>query len=284
MAKGNASNRLNTILNQGGSHNSGSSVSVLDKPQTAEQNKDLRSESLTPLHDDPEVPDIGSLVENNERSQSMDNREMEELFKNIFAGKTDQEQQSNTSNQEQGNPNDLFSQMMQMMSENAGGAENGARPQGQSAEEIEYNTKLAAYQSYEQEKIKKYLLVARYIIHTISFVYHHLHFSHFKGSMHAFIRGIDASPTKLFILLTLSLELVFISSYFLILSSRGLLQVSSKNHLVTKLISMASMVLPQVTRYQPLVDSFLVYWEGMQILMSDVSLLVVLFGLTSIYS
>lgn len=282
MAKGNATNRLNSILGQSATGNSTSVVSVLDKQENSTKSP-VQEDSPTPLHDDPEVPDITSLVDKNERTQSMDNKEMEELFKNIMAGKGPTAGGDPSMNGD--SQNDLFSQMMKMMSENNGQGNGEAFPPGQSMEELDYNTKLATFHKYEQQRISILLFVARLILHVANYFYHVHSYASFRSSIYSYIRGPDAQPVvKLFLVTFFTLELVFISSYFLIMSHKGLLKVSSRNHFASKMVSMASMVLPQANSLQPLVDTLLVYWGGMQMLMSDVSLIVVLFGLTSIYS
>ena len=54
-----------------------------------------------------------------------------------------------------------------------------------------------------------------------------------------------------------------------------------KNSFVLKAMSMGSMVLPQLEHYKPLVARVLGYYELLGIVLGDLSLVIVLFGLLS---
>lgn len=281
MAQGNASQRLNNILSQGSSVKA-STVSILDKPKETPAMPITHNVSSfgeeTPLHSDPEVPDISTLMHNNSKV-SLENEDMDEMLQKIFSAAT--QATGDTQGPEAGEAdNKMFAQMMKMMTDGVdiGGTE-GISPPGQ---DTSMQTKMAAFHAYEQRRWKVYFLIVRLVLHTANFLYHYWNYPQaMQSSPHFYVR--DAGPAnRSFIMYFVTCEIAVISTYFLVLSKNGLLRAFSKNHAISKLISMVSMVVPQVQQYQPMVDTLLVYWEGVSILMGDISLVVVLFGLVSI--
>lgn len=265
MAQGNASQRLNTILTQGSSVNT-ATVSVLDKKPVADDDH---------LHADPEVPDITTLL-HNESNASLETPDMDEMLLKIFSsvpqGPGGEEGSGDANSQ-------LFAQMMKMMTDDSELPSDGVP---QPSQDATYLTKLAAYHAYEQRRWKVRFLVVRFLVHTANFIYHYVNYGlNFQASLNVVVRA-SVWGVRSFFVAFVSCEIAVISSYFMVLSSNGLLRAFSKNHAISKLIGMASMVVPSVSRFQPLVDTLLVYWSGVSILVGDVSLLVVLFGLSSL--
>ena len=75
--------------------------------------------------------------------------------------------------------------------------------------------------------------------------------------------------------------MVILSSYYLISSRRKVTENVSNDNIILKLVSMAAMVVPSVQRYQLLLMNVLNYFEIINIFLGDLSLVVVLFGLSS---
>ncbi|PSK77597.1 hypothetical protein CJJ07_002523 [Candidozyma auris] len=280
MAKGNATNRLNEILSQGASVKT-NAKSVLDedvKPTTPQP--ELKS-SGTPLHDDPEIPDISTLLQSNVADSTNDSApDMDEMFKKIFSGALGQNPQAAEGDAQGENQNPFISQIMQMMSEDTGEEADPAQTDAQSS----FNAQLVQYCAYQERKIKVHLLIIRYIIHIANFLFHYTTVPSFQSSPHLYIRGLNADvQSQAFFTYFLAFEIVFISAYFGILASKGLLGANTKKHFISKALNFGSLVLPSITRYRHLIESILIYSEGVGIFAGDVALIVVLFGVVSLY-
>lgn len=284
MAKGLASERLNSILTQGSLVKADSAISVLDRKQEETQSKpplqDLNaSTTASPIgqgaglnssttlsqiasdYDDPEVPDINTL------SQPGEEEDMEAMMAKIFGV---------SPGLDGGDP---MSQMFEMMkSMNGDGGQEFEAPQ-----ELSYQTKLAKFQAYQQKSLQFKFLVVRFVVHISNFVYHCSAIPTLRASSHFYTRSdLGVSAGRQFFNYFLALEIAIVSSYFMIMSLKGLLHAFTLNHFLSRMLSLGSSFVPQINKYRPLVDTALVYWSGVNIVLGDVMLVVVLFGLTSI--
>lgn len=276
MAKGNATNRLNEILSQGSSVTT-NAKSVLDERETSTAPELPIKPTGTPLHDDPEVPDISSLLQSQTLQNTADsNADMEEVFKSIFGQAAGANPQAAGGEGMDNNP--LISQLMLMMSEGA-----GEQAEGQNGEPS-YQAQVLKYQTYQVSKVKAQLLVTRFLVHFVNFIYHYRNFTLFQSSPHLYIRGLSVDVlARSFFSIFVGFEIVFVSAYFALLASKGLLRANPKKHFISKAMNFGSMVLPGITRYQPMVETALIYSEGLKIIWSDIALVVMLFGIVSIY-
>lgn len=286
MAQGNASDRLNTILTQGSSVKSAKVVSVLDQPEAATTGASIAraSDSGTPLHDDPDVPDITTLLQENEGGAP----DLDAMLQQILGGA------GNGAGAGTGAEADMFQQMFG----GAGGANGGAGmgmfqemmksmgegQAGVSPEHMLYQTQLDQYRAYEQKKWKARFLVVRILLHTANFLYHYFTSNGgMTAASYAYVRKqAVSSGAQSFFRGFITLEVVIIASYFLVLSQQKLLRAFSRNHLISKGLSMVSAFVPAVTRYQPVVDTALVYWSGVSIFLGDLMLAVFYFGVASV--
>lgn len=280
MAQGNASGRLNSILTLGSSVNT-SAVSVLDKTESSTPEAEptavpeLRAEaasvppSHTPLHSDPEVPDISTLLHKNDLSANAD-EDLDAMMLKIFGAAATGERPPQ--NAEEASTK-FFADMMKVMAE-----EDGTESTPQDAN---YQTQLAAYEAYDQRKWKARFLVGRFVVHTANFVYHYVHNASFRASQHLYVRGLDAQASSFF-RWALSVEVAVVSSYFFVMLRNGSLKASSRNHMFSKLLALAGGVFPQARAYQPVLDTLLFYWGVASIFVGDAMLVVVLFGLASL--
>lgn len=276
MAQGNASTRLNNILSQGASVNT-SVVSVLDagsQSKTSEQSVSVSSSTaLSEAHDDPEVPDISSLL-NTSAPESGEVQDIDAMLQKIFAS-AGGAGRGGPANSEEATAN-FFSDMMKTLAEDP----NGIPGVSENASQL---TKMAAYKEYQHKQWKARVLAVRLLVHTINFAFHYFSFPSFTASPYSYRRAMAPTDNlSTFMMFFLASEIAIVSSYFFVLSSSGLLGVSIRNHPVSKLLGMAASVFPQAAAYRPLVDTLLVYWEGASILLGDLMLFVVLFGAASV--
>lgn len=290
MGQGKATERLNNILSQGSSVNSTAVKSVLDNPaagapksatlefpvDSSANSSAHKLESPHPSlsHDDPEVPDISLLLQKGTNGAGAEEPNMDEIMQKIFAGAG---VGADGEGKNAGETPQFFAEMMKTMA-----LDPNAIPE--TPENASYQTKLAAYNEYQQKSWKARFLVIRFLVHTANFLYHYLNFAGFGASSHAFVRQLSPVGAGTFTTFFVSAEIVIVSSYFLILSSNGVLGQSSRNHPLSKLLSLASTFVPKVSAYQSVLDSALVYWGGANIIIGDIMLMVVFFGLVSILS
>ncbi|CAN3365190.1 golgi to ER traffic protein 2 [Diutina catenulata] len=285
MGKGKASERLNNILNQGSSVKTSEVTSVLDKPQPtaapetppvkpqAQFSSPVRSTTpdiLAGHEEDPGIVDISTFDQKTGSSDDID-----QIFSKLMGGGA-------------GGEPDMSKMFAAMMSGEGGQVGDdptqfGAMP-GVSREEMEYQSKLAAYQAYQGQRWKFTFLVVRWLVVLANFGYHFVHFRDqgFQASQDPVIRGYNVKgETGSFIQVFLAAEAAILSSYFVISRQYGF---KSDGGLLMKAVSMGSMVLPQLARYQPLLEHAVVYYELFGILFGDLSLVIVLFGLLSCLS
>ncbi|ODV79188.1 GET complex, subunit GET2, partial [Suhomyces tanzawaensis NRRL Y-17324] len=278
MAKGQASDRLNTILGLGSSVKDNTAVSVLDKaPKTPQASP---SPTPQPNHHvdpdaDPEIQHIDTIA------QPVEEPDIDQIFKSILSH----------GDQHEANGEDPISQMMKnMFGANAGG-QPGAQPEGspfgipqENPEETQYQKDLVAYNQYEQRLWKFRFLVIRYIAVFWNFFYHFYSSDNyaFQASSYDYIRGLgSATPVKSFFTWFSTIETVLLATFYMLSSNKNLFATASENSLLIKGLSFGSMVLPQLSHYKPLVVRFLAYYEIFGMFLADISLVVVLFGLLS---
>lgn len=262
MAKGGASTRLNKILSQGNSVNT-SAVSVLDQPPSADNDPEGMDISLLPQKPTPE-PEV----------------DIDAMLNLVFGGGMGQT-----------GPNadpasDPFTQMMMNMMK--GGPEGMLGPDGTfnpdgsvpMSASMEYQQNLIAYNLYQQRKTRHRFLVVRFLSILANFYYHFSNITDFSflSSSNPYIRSIPAtSLVGSFFQIFVALEAVFVAAY--IAASRN---VPSRNDgLLVKGISMAAMFVPKLQRFQPLIVKVLGWWDTVTIILSDLALVVFLFGLIS---
>lgn len=287
MAQGKASDRLNSILTQGSSVNASSAVSVLDSPASSPTPEPTAipdgkaaeaapAPTHTPLHDDPEVPDISLLLHQNNTGANAEEEDMDAMLLKIFANAAGGDRPPQNADEA---TTKFFADMMKVIAED--------NPNGVQVDEHEasYQTKLDAYHVYEQRRWKARYLIARLLVHTANFWYHWAHYTTFSASPHRIIRASAVEPgAATFLTYFVSIELAIVSSYYFLLSSKGLLKTFSRNHVVSRMLSLGSSVFPQLRAYQPIIDTLMVYWGVASIILGDVMLMVVYFGVVSMTS
>lgn len=275
MAGGKASSRLNTILTQGSSVNS-SATSVLDKPAPTEATAD--SLNVPSANDDPDTSDIEQLlsqrvspVPQDPISAPQNDQDFEKMLSSVFG-----------QGQGQSGEEDPIAQMMMNMMKQQQQSE-GELPAN--LQDKQYEEQLLKYNTYNQKVLKMRFLIVRYLSILVNFLYHYMNFGGFHGSSYAYIRdqvNFDASYNiRQFFVVFISIEMVILSSYYLISSRRKVTENVSNDNIILKLVSMAAMVVPSVQRYQLLLMNVLNYFEIINIFLGDLSLVVVLFGLSS---
>lgn len=296
MAKGNATSRLNTILGQGSSVHDKDVTSILDRPAATETGEI----SVPSADDDPEIQDIIS-VEPKEA-------DIEEIFSKMLG---------QTGGQAPGGGEDEFSKMMMSMMGGDGGAagagEAGGNPFGAGSpfgaggpfgagaggnplESLfagsdnplptdatsQYQQDLANYNLYQQKVWKSRFLVVRLVTVLANFFYHFCTSSDFIASSHSYIRGIvPVNPVTSFITIFATIEILLLSSFYVISTQNKLFQTASDNSLLIKGINFGSMFLPQLNKFRPVVVRLLGYYELLGMILGDMALVVVLFGLLS---
>lgn len=275
MAKGQATDRLTNILSQGSSVKTSGVKSVLDQPQP----------TSSPIHDeDPDIQDISELATPPPPTPPIGEgapENIDDIFQNMLQqvkgpdGKVD--------------PNDPIAQIMKMFSEGAGA--DGAPQQGDANAahfsndpvENKYQQDLQNYNTYQQKLWKSRFLVIRLLLTLFNFFYHYLNVPTFQASNYAYVRDFshEEYPVKDFFTWFATCEVLVIATYYSVFHNLGLFHAANQNSLIMKLMSMGSMVLPQLSTYQPLVGRFLGYYELFGIIFGDLSLVIVLFGLLS---
>ncbi|WEJ94531.1 GET complex subunit get2 [Yamadazyma tenuis] len=278
MAGGNATGRLNAILNQGNSVKSSTVTSVLDKDESPKPTNAPIPTPISKFHgdDDPDTSDIEQLLSTRVSPapsplapQDPTASDIDEMFKKMFGG-----QSGNGSGDDP-----LTSMMMSMMqqSQKDEGDTTGLQDQA-------YEAQLLKYNMYNLKKLKYRFLVVRYLSVVVNFVYHFFASTTFRGSSHAFSRaaGMSGYYNNGFFVTFVSLEAVVLSSYLVISSRRKASENISSDNLVLKVVSMAAAVVPAVQRFQPVIVQLVKYWEVLSMLVGDLALVAVLFGLTSV--
>lgn len=278
MQKGKATERLNNILNQGSSTGHATVVSVLEKGETGTISEKPDFSADTPLHDDPEVPDISLLLHQDQEPDPAD-QDMDAILNQILGATSGNKRGEDGGSVGMQNP---FADMMKAMMEGQGLGQGLGQDDSQfSAEDHSYQNELTEFHAYEQKKWKARFLVIRLVVHLFTFYHYYSTYSSFRASVGGRLLSMSGQSTNFFSIF-LTIEIAIISSYFAVLSQKGLLQAFSRNHILSKIQSMGATFLPQIAKYRPLVDTALVYWGGVSIFIEDVMLLVVLFGLTTL--
>lgn len=272
MQQGKATERLNNILNQGSSTGHASVVSVLEKSaqESTPETADFRTE--TPLHDDPEVPDISLLLQQGTPDFEPNEQDMDAMLNKIFGSAAT----GNSSASAEGSEgiSNQFTDMMRAMMQSAPESEEDAAASS-------YQAEITKYHAYQQKQWKARFLVVRLVVHLVNFWYHFSNYASFRAHLLGRLLSFTG-PRSNYFTIFLSMELVVISSYFAVLSQQGLLQAFSRNHILSKLQSMAAAFVPLVAKYRPMVDTALVYWGGVSIFIEDLMFVVFLLGLTSL--
>ncbi|CUM48501.1 Golgi to ER traffic protein 2 [Debaryomyces fabryi] len=279
MARGKASERLNNILSQGSSvKDTTDAVSVLDS-KTNSTGPSSKTAEVSPVvnsirnpEDDPEIMDI----ENVTPETRVDEADIDKMLSNIFGANVG-------GNATDSNQDDFLANMMNMMKQGEGADGNTATAEPQ---EPGYQSQLNAYNIYQQKLWKFRFLIVRFTAVLANFFYHYLTIQDysFSSSAHFYIRGLaPQSAVNSFITWFLTCEVAILASFYLITSRNNIYANASDGNLLLKGISMGAMVLPQLRAYQPLVVRLAHYWEVFSMLLGDIFLVVVLFGLISIY-
>lgn len=289
MSKGQATTRLNDILSQGTAVKADPVVSVLDKPTTTEVKQQPIPTATEVAHisshdDDPDIIDIATVD-----TPPIDKTEnIDEMFNKVFGGNAGgMFGAGNAGGMPTGMPagmpglpdmndQDGLAKMMAMLNGDPNNTFEASSP-----DEMKYQQELLAYNVYKQKQWKFTFLVVRYCFILINFVYHFVNFSGFASSSYNTIRLVipNTSMNGFFIFFA-SVEAALLSSYYII-SKQNKLVNEGDNHLVLKLLSYASMVLPQLNVYKPLIVQLLCYYELLLMFMGDLALVVVLFGIVS---
>jgi hypothetical protein len=303
MAKGRATDRLNDILTQGSSVKADSVKSVLEQTTKTTAAASGSSSGIeqsttsgsgvteTSYDDDPAITDISTVETPVISTPAIDTppidatQDIDEIFNKVFGGvnggSTPNFPGFGGADGQPGAGDDQFSKMMMNMLKAEG---NGPQPFGQeiNPEEMRYNQELLAYNSYQQKSQKFKFLVVRVLAVLLNFIYHFVNFAEFKSSTESSVRlAISWSAQSSFIVVFLSIEAVILSSYYII-STKQKTVGDNEDNLILKLLGWATMVLPQVNNYRPLVIQLLGYYEMLAMLVGDIALVVVLFGFTSI--
>lgn len=268
MSKGKATARLNDILSQGSSVKTSGVKSVLDQEKEA-----------TPSHDeDPEIQDITEITTPPPRTPPIGEdapQDIDKIFQSML--------------QQQGQGADIagdpFAQIMKMFNQ----VEGGDSPPSESATstqdpaELKYRQELLEYNTYNQKLWKFRFLLVRVSVTLFNFFYHYINLSNFHASSYAYVRDLSSEkyPVRDFFTWFATTEVVLVAAYYSIFHSLGLFHAANQNSFVLKAMSMGSMVLPQLEHYKPLVARFLGYYELLGIVLGDLSLVIVLFGLLS---
>lgn len=281
MARGKASERLNNILSQGSSvKDTTDAVSVFDsKPEPiASSTKPAEVSPAVTSHRDPEDdPDLMD-IDNVTPEIKVDEPNIDKMLSDIFGANVGGD--ATDSNQD-----DFLANMMNMMKQgegvdgNIGGT---AEPQ-----EPGYQSQLNAYNIYQQRLWKFRFSIIRFAAVLTNFFYHYLTIQDysFTSSPHFYVRALAPHPAvNSFITWFLTCEVAILASFYLITSKNNIYANASDGNLLLKGISMGAMVLPQLRAYQPLVIRLSHYWEVFSMLLGDIFLVVVLFGLVSIYN
>lgn len=261
MKLGQASARLNSILGQGGSVNT-ATTSVLDKEPTPST-----TETVTPVHhdDDPEVQEIDSLP--TIPSQQPD--DFDAMLQQVLGG-----QAGGAAGE------DPFAQMMKMFQAGAGGADAGAANFAAEPQDT-YSAQLRQYQAYQHKTWKVRFLVARYLVTITNFWWHYTDSDVFRASLYSYVRGLVLERSS-FVVWFLSLEVVLLTTYFVIGLANGLFDAAGESHWLLGLLRMGSLFSPQVAAVVPVLTRVLGYYELLSMFVGDGLLVVFLFGLTSV--
>ncbi|ODV66915.1 GET complex, subunit GET2 [Hyphopichia burtonii NRRL Y-1933] len=292
MQQGKASERLNNILSQGSSVKSDQpSISVLDKPQSTPSpslTPQMSNASLSAVNkdSDPEVLDLDTIIKERDgtpQNKAQQDPDFDEMLNKIF-GAGAPGAPGNQGGAGNGQEDPISQMMMSLLNQDGGDGMPNFGNEANNGPQNVYQQQLNEYNVYNQKSWKFRFLIVRYTAILINFFYHYLTIADlsFQSSSYSYVRGLVAtSPTNTFITTFLSIELVILTTYFIIGTQKHLFKTASENNPITKLLSMGSLVLPQLQQYRSLIVSILGYWDLLGMLLSDISLVIVLFGLIS---
>lgn len=267
MANGKASNRLNTILSQG-SQMEAHAVSVLDSKEDPPISQlDSQATNVKP-EEDPGIADIEEVIGTG-RSDDDNEQEIDKMLSNVL--------HRNSSNN--GGENDEISRIMESLMGQQ------TRPDFQmqeSKEELEYAEQLRGYRLQQKKHLKASLLIFRYLAIIVNFFYHY-HKAEglaFQPSQDYYIRGYPPlSSNGEFFLWFTTIEVVSLAFlYFQSVTKPEIFNISDDSFIL-KGLSFASSLVPNLQDYQPIVTRLLTVWDLVSTIFSDLSLVVVLFGL-----
>lgn len=143
-----------------------------------------------------------------------------------------------------------------------------------------YQAKLQDYNAYQQQKTKNVFLVVRYITTVFNFIYHYTHDKDIlQSSSYEYIRNSVTLQRSSFFSWFITCEVAILATYFVVMSKKKF--IVNENNIILKVVSMGSMVLPQLNQYRPLLVTLLSYWEMLGIFLGDIALVTLLFGLVS---
>ncbi|EMG49598.1 GET2 Golgi to ER traffic protein 2 [Candida maltosa Xu316] len=272
MAKGQATDRLNNILSQGSSVKASGVKSVLDEEKP----------SIPEHDDDPDIQDIAEIAIPPAPTPPIGEEPPQDID-SIFHKMLNQHTQGKISD----DPNDPLNQIMKMFNEGGAGANlpnDSTQAFSDDPVEAKYQQDLQAYNTYQQKAWKFRFLVIRAMLTLFNFFYHFVTLPSFQASNYTYVRDLsnDEDPVRNFFTWFATCEVVIVATYYSVFHSLGLFHAANQNSIVLKLMSMGSMVLPQLAAYQPLVARTFGYFELIGIIVGDLSLVIVLFGLLSI--
>lgn len=290
-----ATDRLNTILTSGSSVNETASSPLNKKPTATEvpvhsdavRTVSVPAVSLRDEDDDPEDIDISAHGTPQPPSFAGGappaTEDFDAMLNKIFgAGPGAGAQGAGAADGDA----DPFAMMMQML--NSGDPSGGAggfpgMPSGaEGVPESLYQAKLQKYYAYQQKKTKTVFFIVRFITTVVNFFYHYHNSPEnaFQASSQAAIRKFEFSKSGFFSWF-ITIEVGILATYFFVVSNTK--YIANDGNLILKGISMASMFLPQVQLYRPLILRLLSYWEVLGMFIGDVALITLLFGLTSYF-
>lgn len=267
MKGGNATNRLNNILNQGNSVKSSTVTSVLDNPKpSAPAATSIKAPTPHHPNDDPDTSDIEQLLLSRVSPTPQAN-DMDEMLKNMFGAGAGPGAGPGAGE------GDALAQMMKMM----GGDSTGAEGMGQ---QTAYDAELLKYNQYKQKSLKYKFLLVRYVSVMVNFIYHYLNYDSFRSSSYSYVRE-NSTVNNQFFVIFISIEAIILSLYYMISTKRRLSETISSDNLILKGVNLAAGVVPLIQKYQPLIVQLVGYWELLGIFLGDLALVAVMFGLTS---
>lgn len=277
MAKGQATDRLNNILSQGSSVKTTGVKSVLDEPQPTATSSAIHDE-------DPDIQDISEIASPPPPTPPIGEGSPENID-DIFQKMLQQQVQGKDGKVD---PNDPIVQIMNMFKDGSGAdapqeGDVNANEFSNDPVENKYQQDLQAYNTYQQKLWKSRFLVIRVVVTLFNFFYHYLNVPSFHASNYSYVRDLaqDEFPVRNFFTWFAAFEVIIVLQYYTVFHKLGLFHAANQNSMIMKLMSMGSMVLPQLNTYQPLVARFLGYYELFGIIFGDLSLVIVLFGLLS---
>lgn len=151
--------------------------------------------------------------------------------------------------------------------------------------EIQYQEQLSRYNAYQQNLLRFRVTLIRFLSILINFFYHYsFEKDYFQASSNSLIREtLQNFRKENFFVIFLTFELILLSSFYVIGTKKRIFINSNGESRLIKLLSMASIAFPQIKAFEPLLVRLLVYWEIFSMLLTDISLIVFLFGITSLY-